>query len=370
MPAEILTRKPATPAPSPSLGSVLIVDDEEQNRLLLRDPLAALGYEIAEAENGVQALQIAADDPPDVVLLDVMMPKMDGFEVCRRLKQYWKSAHVPILLVTALSDRKERLMGIEAGANDFLNKPVDLQDVILRVRNAVHTKRLFDQLEAEKEKSERLLLNILPKHIAERMKLGEVNIADSHADATVLFADLVDFTLLTDLVGAEQMVYLLNELFSVFDALAEKHGLEKIKTVGDAYVVAAGIPAARTDHVEAIAALALDMQDELERFNQGYNTSIRMRIGISTGPIVAGVIGRKKFAYDLWGVTVNIASRLEAMGAAGGIQVSESTYERLKESFHFEKKHTVNIRGRGEVAAYWLRRDQPARSRLSPPRPD
>jgi class 3 adenylate cyclase len=129
----------------------------------------------------------------------------------------------------------------------------------------------------------------------------------------------------------------LNEVFSAFDLLTEKHGLEKIKTIGDAYMVAGGVPVARPDHAEAVAALALDMQEEIERFNNQYSTSIRIRIGISTGPVIAGVIGRKKFAYDLWGDTVNVASRLESLGAAGGIQIAEATYERLKGRFHFDE---------------------------------
>ena len=179
-----------------------------------------------------------------------------------------KTAHIPILIVTALSERKERLMGIDAGANDFLNKPVDIQDVTLRVGNAVHAKHLHDQLQAEQEKSEQLLLNILPKPIAERMKKGETNIADSHPDVTVLVADLVGFTTLSAHIGPEQIVQLLNEIFSAFDLLVEKHGLEKIKTIGDAYMVAGGISFPRPDHAEAIAELALNLQDEIERLNQ------------------------------------------------------------------------------------------------------
>ena len=163
-----------------------------------------------------------------------------------------KTAHIPILMITALSERKERLMGIQAGANDFLNKPIDIQDVILRVGNAVYAKHLHDQLQAEQEKSEQLLLNILPKPIAERMKNGETNIADSHPDVTVLVADLVGFTNLSAHIGPEQIVQLLNEIFSAFDLLAGKHGLEKIKTIGDAYMVAGGISIPRPDHAEAM----------------------------------------------------------------------------------------------------------------------
>jgi class 3 adenylate cyclase/CheY-like chemotaxis protein len=354
MQSEIIDSQPPAAGTASAPGFVLVVDDEEQNRTLLRDPLEARGYEIAEAENGLQALQQIAARPPDVILLDVMMPKMDGFEVCRRLKKDFQTAHIPVLMVTALSERGDRLMGIHAGANDFLNKPIDVRDVILRVGNAVHAKQLFDQLQAAQEKSEQLLLNILPKPIAERMKKGETNIADSFPDVTVLVADLVGFTTLSAHIGPEQIVQLLNEIFSAFDLLTEKHGLEKIKTIGDAYMVAGGLSFPRTDHAEASAELALEMQAEIGRLNHEYGMSVRLRIGLCTGPVVAGVIGRKRFAYDLWGEAVNFACRLEALGEAGKIQVAESTHERLKDKYHFEPKHRLDVKGHGEQWAYWL----------------
>ncbi|MCX6928700.1 MAG: response regulator [Verrucomicrobia bacterium] len=335
-------------------GLVLIVDDEPSNRELLRDPLEVHGYEIAEAENGEEALEMVAQRPPDVILLDVMMPRIDGYEVCRRLKKDSRTAPIPILMVTALSERMERLMGIAAGANDFLTKPVDLQEVALRVGHAAHLKALFDQLQAERENAERLLLNTLPRAIAERMKKGEVNIADQHPDVTVLVADLVGFTTLTTLIGPDQVVYLLNEIFSSFDVVAEKYGLEKIKTIGDAYMVAGGIPVPRSDHAEAVAQMAIDMLDEIQRFNRSYNASINLRIGISTGPVVAGVIGRRKFAYDLWGDTVNLACRLESLGQAGKILVSEATFERLKNKYRFDNGRSAEIKGRGNENVFTL----------------
>jgi class 3 adenylate cyclase len=354
MQSEIKNIKSPATGTKHSLGFVLVVDDEEQNRSLLRDPLEARGYEIAEAENGMQALEKIATRPPDVILLDVMMPQMDGFEVCRRLKTDSKTAHIPILMVTALSERKERLMGIAVGANDFLNKPVDIQDVTLRVGNAVYTKHLHDQLQVEQEKSERLLLNILPKPIAERMRRGETNIADSYSDVTVLMADLVGFTTLSAHISPEQIVQLLNEIFSAFDLLVGKLGLDKIKTIGDAYMVAGGISFPRPDHAEAIAQLAINMQDEIERLNQQYGISVRLRIGICSGPVVAGVIGRWRFAFDLWGETVNLACRLESTGEAGKIQIAESTYERLKHKYQFEPKHGIDVKGQDHLSAYWL----------------
>jgi class 3 adenylate cyclase len=335
-------------------GIVMVVDDEEQNRTLLRDPLEARGYKVIEVENGIRALQKVEEETPDVILLDLMMPKMDGFEVCRRLKKYWKTAHVPVLVLTALSDRKERLMGIEAGANDFLTKPVDVQDVILRVNNAIYTKRLHDQLQAEREKSERLLLNILPKPIAERMKSGETNIADHHADVTLLVADLVGFTALTGSIDPVQVVSLLNEIFSAFDVLVEKRGLEKIKIIGDAYMAAGGVHSHHLDHAEEVVGLALDFQKRVNRFNEQYGTSFRIRIGIHTGPLVAGVIGRKTFAYDVWGETVNTACRLEATGKPGAIQLSESTYRGLKDKDTGGTQHTVELKDHATVSAYWL----------------
>ena len=338
----------------PCRGLVLIVDDEPANRELLRDPLEVHGYEIVEAENGEQALEKVAQRPPDVILLDVMMPRMDGYEVCRRLKKDARTTPIPILMVTALSERMERLMGIAAGANDFLTKPVDLQELALRVGHAAHSKRLFDQLQAEQANTERLLLNTLPRLIAERMKKGEVNIADQHPDVTVLVADLVGFTTLTARIGPDQVVYLLNEIFSGFDMLAEKYGLEKIKTIGDAYMAAGGIPLPRSDHAEAVAQMALDLQEEIERFNLAYNTSIHLRIGISTGPVVAGVIGRRKFTYDLWGDTVNLACRLESLGQAGTILVSESAYERLEHKFRFDGSRSIEIKGRGKEIVHTL----------------
>ena len=351
---ETLTAEPAITTKVPSNGFVLVVDDEEQNRSLLRDPLEARGYTVTEAESGLQALKEIAKNPPDAILLDLMMPKMDGFEVCRRLRANAATAHIPILMVTALSERKERIMGIAAGANDFLIKPVDIHDVILRVRNAVYTKRLYDQLEMEKEKSDHLLLNILPKPIAARMKKGETHIADYYPEVTVLVADLVGFTALSTHISPEQVVQLLNEIFSSFDLLVDAHHLEKIKTIGDAYMAAGGLFVPDAPHAEESAELALAMQKKIMQINEKYATSVPLRIGICTGPVVAGVIGHKRFAYDLWGETVNIACRLESSGQAGKIQIAESTHERLKHKYAFKPKHTIEVKGYHHLSAYWL----------------
>lgn len=230
----------------------------------------------------------------------------------------------------------------------------------LAIRNAFQS--ALEQLEIEQEKSERLLLNVLPKPIADRLKCEPGTIADSFDNVTVLFADIAGFTKLSSRISATELVKLLNEIFSSFDWLAMQHGLEKIKTIGDAYMVVGGLPNPRKDHAEAIAEMAIDMQQAIVRFNEKYNDTLNIRIGINTGSVVAGVIGTKKFIYDLWGDTVNIASRMESHGIIGGIQVTESTYQHLRDKYWLEKRGLIEVKGKGEMVAYLLKgkiSDQP-----------
>lgn len=206
----------------------------------------------------------------------------------------------------------------------------------------------------EQEKSEKLLLNILPKVIADRLKGEENTIAEYFAETTVLFADLVGFTPLSASMSPIALVNLLNQLFSAFDHLSHQYGLEKIKTIGDAYMVVGGIPISRPDHAVAIAMMALEMQNEINKFNTRMNKNFTIRIGIHSGPVVAGVIGIKKFIYDLWGDTVNLASRMESHSLPGKIQVSDATYELLKDQFFFEERGLIEVKGRGEINTYFL----------------
>lgn len=213
------------------------------------------------------------------------------------------------------------------------------------------------QLAAEQAQSNRLLLNILPSPIAERLKCSEEapHIADGFSDVTVLFADIVGFTDISARTSPQELVSLLNQIFSRFDRLAEQHGLEKIKTIGDAYMVVGGLPHPSEDHAIAVANMAIDMQDAINQFNRDTGEAFSIRIGMNTGAVVAGVIGIKKFIYDLWGDTVNIASRMESHGVAGGIQVTEVTYKRLIETHFFEPRGMIQVKGRGEMATYWLK---------------
>ncbi|MEW5856002.1 MAG: adenylate/guanylate cyclase domain-containing protein [Cyanobacteriota bacterium] len=211
------------------------------------------------------------------------------------------------------------------------------------------------ELKAEREKAEGLLHNILPQAIAERLKKEQHTIiADNFAEVTVLFADIVGFTQLAAHTSPVELVNLLNQIFSAFDQLAEQHGLEKIKTIGDAYMVVGGLPIPRTDHAEAIAEMALDMQKAIDRFNAINGEEFNIRIGINTGPVVAGVIGLKKFIYDLWGDTVNTASRMESHGITGSIQVTAATYQLLQDKYQWKERGAIQVKGKGEMTTYLL----------------
>jgi class 3 adenylate cyclase len=210
-------------------------------------------------------------------------------------------------------------------------------------------------LRLEKEKSEALLLNILPTAIVSRLNLGETVIADHIPDATILFADLVGFTGLSAQLSATRLVKLLNMLFSEFDRLSIDFGLEKIKTIGDAYMVAGGLTCEGSDHAEAVARMALSMVDASRSTSDLLGLPLQLRIGIHTGPVVAGIIGTHRFIYDVWGDTVNTASRMETYGIANEINVTQALYDRLQDRFIFEPRGNIEVAGKGMLQAFFLR---------------
>ncbi len=349
-------------------GKILIVDDQSTNVLLLERTLRAAGYvSISSTMDPIEVCALHREHRYDLILLDLQMPGMDGFQVMEGLKQVETEGYLPVLVLTAQPNLK--LRALKAGAKDFVSKPFDLPEVLLRVYNMLEvrllhqqTKQLYDSVVAQQKVSERLLLNVLPRSIAERLKgrpeviadsFTEV-IADSYADVTVLFADIVEFTQFSRTVSAEVVVEVLNDIFTRFDGIADKYGLEKIKTIGDAYMVAAGLPVPVADHATRVAHMALDMIEALDRFNQQNGHRLKMRIGIDTGAVVAGVIGKRKFLYDLWGDVVNTASRMESVGVPGRIQLTNATRQRLGAAFKFEERGAIDVKGKGEMFTWFL----------------
>jgi adenylate cyclase len=337
-------------------GRILVVDDTASNRDLLSRRLTREGYCVTAAESGAAALALIGAEGFDLVLLDLMMPGMSGFEVLCRLKADAGTRHVPVVMISALDELDSTVRCIEAGAEDYLPKPFNPVLLRARIGACLEKKRLLDELHAEKERSEALLLNILPRTVVDRIRQGATVIADRFAEATILFSDLVDFTSIAAKLSPEETVKLLELLFCGFDILAARYGVEKIKTTGDGYMVAGGLPEARTNSVVAVADMALAMLDTVEAARCAVGQPLRLRIGLHTGALVAGVIGRQKFAYDVWGDTVNTAKRMESYGLPGHVHVSAATRLALGDGFRFEPRGPLEVKGKGSMETFFLYR--------------
>jgi adenylate cyclase len=533
-------------------ADILVVDDTPDNLRLLIRILQKNGYKVRPVTNGFSAIDAIHSSAPDLILLDIMMPELDGYELCKKLKSEPQFSEIPIIFLSALEEGINKTKAFEVGGVDYITKPFQVKEVLMRVGNqlavrslqielqkknqklteqnvqlheeiaerrkvAMETNLLLEATQAisksddfesaidvvlklicetiewnlgeawipssdekvlksalgryasdsrfsefrqiswqltfergvgipgriwlsqkpewiddvstaseqvflrseiaaniglkaafgipiiadnqvlailifyrekaldcqprflelvsavatqlgsliqrkqaesalklQQEQTEKLLLNILPKPIAERLQKKQKLIADHFDEVSVLFADLVGFTEFCAHKSPTELVEILNGIFSEFDRLSESHGLEKIKTIGDAYMVVGGLPTAREDHAEAIALLALEMQVALKNFNVKRGENFQLRIGIHTGSVVAGIIGISKFSYDLWGDTVNVASRMESNGLPGKIQVTGEIYDRLNERFTFEKRGDVSIKGKGKMLTFWL----------------
>ncbi|NJN88009.1 MAG: response regulator [Leptolyngbyaceae cyanobacterium SL_7_1] len=471
---------------APISADILVVDDVPDNLRLISKLLRSHGFRVRVAASGQMALTAIATAPPHLVLLDIVMSPMDGYEVCQRLKANPATKDIPVIFISASDERIDKAKAFSLGGVDYISKPFQTDEVLMRISNqltlfhqqqqlkrteatyrsifenategifqvgvngrylsanpalaqiygysnpqeliasmtdisqqlyvrpgrrqelevylkeygsisdaesevyrkdgtqiwiaenihVVHddsgqflyyegtvrdiTSRRHMEMELRQERlrAEHLLVNVLPFQIAQRLKSGHQGIADSYENVSVLFADLVDFTTVSAHISPRKLVTLLNQIFSTFDHLAEKHGLEKIKTIGDAYMVAAGIPEPRVDHATAIAQMALDMQQAIANHTRPDGSPFQLRIGINSGSVIAGVIGSKKFIYDLWGDTVNIASRMESTGEPGRIHVTQDIYNQLKHEFLFKPRGMTTVKGRGVMMTYWLLAEQ------------
>jgi adenylate cyclase len=348
---------------------VLVVDDQQ---LICRSVERLLAgeadVEVHFRQTAAAALAAAQAIRPTVILQDLVMPDIDGAEMVRRYRALPETVHVPVIMLSAVEEPAVKAELLAGGASDYLVKLPDRLELAARVRlhSEAHARLLernaaFAALEEanaelarERERADRLLNAILPRPIAEQLKASPRVIAEWHPAVTVLFADLCGFTELAGRQEPQQLVALLDEIFATFDHLASAQGIEKIKTIGDAWMAAAGLPEPRSDHATAMAGLAVDLLNDFARLAARRGLAIRLRVGIHSGPVVAGVIGRDRFAYDLWGDTVNLASRMEAHGEPGRIHLSAATAALVGDVFETVPRGEIVVKGKGPMPTAFL----------------
>jgi adenylate cyclase len=348
-------------------AKILVVDDQPANVLLLERMLGDAGYQSVTSTLDPRAVRALHEkNRYDLILLDLQMPGMDGFQVMEGLKEIETAGYLPVLVITAQPDHK--LRALRAGAKDFISKPFDIAEVLMRVHNMLEVrllhveirrknaelKTLFDQVVAERKLSERLALHVPPDSIAARLQARPDVTPDSFADVTVVIADIVGLAELTPTASPEKLALFVAEIFAHFDGLAQARGVKKIKTLGNSYMAVAGVPVSAGDHATRAAHLSLDMVDTLDRFNERSGHALQVRVGVASGAVVAGVIGKRLYVYDVWGDAVTIASRMESHGVAGRVQVSDSTRQLLGTPFLLEERGALAVEGRGEMTTWFV----------------
>ncbi|MEM9116594.1 MAG: adenylate/guanylate cyclase domain-containing protein [Cyanobacteria bacterium P01_F01_bin.56] len=389
--------------------SLLLINLSGQQPQALLGALVDSGLVVCQVQSIADAWSLITAKRPQLVLLIIQSGTDEEYQFCDQMRQLPKTADIPTLFLGWSAHKSARLRAFAVGGVDFIGTPYWPAEVVARVQ--VHLTRAnpnrwvppYSQLSSstiaqqpyspllanlqktlrqqalklqeqnrqlqqeiqerhemetalrqEQQKSEQLLRNILPEAIVTQLKQFQGSLAERFDDTTVMFADIVNFTPLAAQCSPLELVNLLNQIFSEFDRLAEAHQLEKIKTIGDAYMVVGGVPVSQADHAIAVADMALAMQTTIRQFSPVGKLPLQLRIGINTGSVIAGVIGIKKFSYDLWGDTVNVASRMEAQGQPGKIQVTEATYRRLTGQFQFAPAQEITIKGKGSMRTYYL----------------
>ena len=334
---------------------ILIVDDSQDNRLILEARLASLDYATAMAADGQEAIRLTKELLPDLVLLDWMMPGLDGLEVCKRLRADADLPFIPIILVTAKSAVQDVVEGLAAGADDYVTKPVEHAALVARVRAMLRIKRLHDELQAsaleierQRARADQLLHAILPAPaVAELQATGRVQ-PRRHQDVAVLFCDVSGFTAFCDAHPPERVVAALEHLVQAFEASSERHGLEKLKTVGDALIATGDLLADHDDAVAAALACAFELMQAARQGPAGWE----LHCGLHIGPVVSGVLGTTKLAFDLWGDTVNTAARLASLPGTGCVHLSEPAWLRIQGRLAGEPLGHVPLRGKGDTLVW------------------
>lgn len=341
--------------------AVLVVDDEATSRLVLARQLTMLGYRVLTASDGAEALATLKTLTVDLVLLDVHMPRLNGVDVLSAMQRDLLLRWVPVIMVSADGETAEITRCLALGAEDYSVKPFTPAVLHARIGAALARKQArdaerlaFADLQFQQSKVERLLHQVLPPSIARRLAAGEEHLTDTIPDATVLFADLANFTGLSAELPARRIVRMLDRVFGTFDLLAEQAGAETIKTQGDAYMVTAGVLTPRPDHAAVVANCALAMRAAMPMLRAETGLPLEVRSGIASGPVVAGAVGVRKLSFDVWGDTVNVASRMESHGIAGEIQVTAATAGQLGATYTLTPRGRIAVKGKGELDTFLL----------------
>lgn len=333
---------------------VLVVDDIEENLKVLSDTLTQAGFHPLQARSGERALQVAAKARPDLILLDIKMPGMDGFDTIARLKADPATADIPVIFISALSQLEDKVGGFRAGAVDYVSKPFQKEEVVARVGTHLRLRQALRGVEREREKSDQLLQSLLPEGVAAELKETGACEPRLFRDVSVLFADLVDFTSKSAELSPRRLIGELNDLVAGFDAIVHENGCERIKTIGDAYFAASGIPEPNADHALCLARAALAMRDWLAARNERSPVRWLMRLGLHSGEAVAGIVGTRRFIYDVFGDTVNLASRMESASEPMRVNVSGATAALLAGRLPLQARGAMPVKGASPMDMFWL----------------
>ncbi|MGH6803858.1 MAG: adenylate/guanylate cyclase domain-containing protein [Methyloceanibacter sp.] len=336
--------------PTSASKSVLIVDDTPTNIGVISGVLKDR-YRTKVATNGEKALVLAtASEKPDLILLDVTMPGMDGYEVCRRLKDNPLTSDIPVIFLTAKTDIVDEENGFEVGAVDYIHKPFSAPLVLARVKTQLALRAALSEANVARNQADELLHALLPKKAADEIRAIGTVIPRRYENVAVLFCDVSNFTAYCDKHEPEDVVSRLDALFVIFERITTKHGLEKIKTIGDGFMAAAGLLHHVADPVGSAVRCGLEMASTMIDAHLGWE----VRVGVHSGPVVAGIVGQERYQFDIWGDTVNVAARMVAMSAPGSVAATQEIWETISTAFDGEALGELEIEGKGTVSVFGL----------------
>jgi class 3 adenylate cyclase len=341
--------------------TILIVEDCPMNRKLLKQLLTHHGYQVRDVDSGQAALQAVQQELPDLMAVDVMMPEMDGYSLCRELKKDKKTMSIPVIFISALDEIGDKLAGFEAGGVDYITKPFQSAEVLARITTHMELCRLRWQLEErnrllneEKKKTESLLRNLLPMKVAEElMETGRYR-PRSFEQVTVCFIDIVAFTATSARLEPELIINELDDIFTEFDRIANEYRCERIKIIGDAYLFACGVPEERQDHAWLAIQAARQMVACLDKRNLAARQPWLVRVGLDSGKVVGGIVGSQKYLYDIFGDTVNLAARMEELSLPMRVNISAATHALVEDRFTFTRRSDITVKGKGRLSMYFV----------------